>query len=1004
MAIDERACVVWGGDVVLARRQHYVSRKLGFDRVLSLPTLKSADLAVVNLECVIATSGQQGTDKGEGGPFYFRGRPELLRILAEAGVHVVTTANNHSGDYGTDALLEQLNRLRDAGFASAGSGVNIGTAFAPVICRAGNLNVALLSVDATQASFAATEERPGTAYLPLNAPDAWKTKLAPLIAEAKRQAHVVLVAVHWGPNYVNKPSDAARKIGRLLVDIGADAVLGASAHVLHGIEIHNERPIIYDAGNLLFDAIRQKPDDCGLFKLDVTSDGIRQLTFIPVAGWTGYSAERQGEDAREACRRYAEKCAELGTRLEGEDRLTITLKPEGRTPSTCEPAPRIAPDLGAASGKNDVSGLWRMGSVPHDAACQPVSIGPLTLVGLRVWPKLITTRQMLWIETFWRTDQRVDQDLRIDLRATPVDKSRMRAWGELTDHDPCDWLLPTSDWRPGEVYRDFYGLRPPYLDEWENVDLQVSVGLVSNTENFPAIKTGHMVRLAVPQEKLGRSADASQKASSSISGWTGKMIEEVTGGTWLVPPPEGWTAKSFSFSGELKLRPPSMYVAYNAADRAHHENYTSPTTETWDRHNRIPQLSKDKAAFCGALVGRAVPDAARDFPMLQVDDPLKAALKLGRAARDRFNGHVVGVTGTVGKSSTVAMIATMIGKERTLTTQGNFNTRVGTVLALSNLNSSYDAAVLEVAQSSLWMNSGPITRTVRPTAAIVTSIELSQPGSIIRTVEDVAEYKSRIFDGLTGPKIAVLPDYIKFFDKILGVASRHAARVVICGYSDKAEVRILSIDEDWDRTTIDLQLPSGRRQLVVPVLSQGMAENAVGAFTMLYAMGYDLDKSTAALAGYEPEKGRLQRHEVTLPEGGRVEIFDDSFNAEVTSMINGFRLLGKRQLPAGGRRVGVLGRIGYLGDRAPDMHESLAEPLIENKFDFIVTHGPEMVYLREKLPPSMLGEHFSDAKSLVNYLAAQLAGGDLVLIKGGQVDTDFGTVPDLLLSRLAPQS
>src|SRR5690606_6701889 len=129
--------IVWGGDVNLGRRQHYRTAELGPENILRIPALQAADLRIVNLECVIATQGEQGVRKGEDGPYYYRARPEMLRVLAATGVDMVATANNHSGDYGPQALMEQGRWLDALGIAHAGGGAHREAAFSPVIRRAG---------------------------------------------------------------------------------------------------------------------------------------------------------------------------------------------------------------------------------------------------------------------------------------------------------------------------------------------------------------------------------------------------------------------------------------------------------------------------------------------------------------------------------------------------------------------------------------------------------------------------------------------------------------------------------------------------------------------------------------------------------------------------------------------------------------------------------------------------------------------------------------------------
>ncbi len=116
--------VAFGGDVILGERQNALTGCSGPANALGgVPELAEADLAIVNLESVIATAGAP-VAKGTPFPFYFRGRPELLAVLVAAGIDVVCTANNHSGDFGTEALLEQVRLLDGMNFGHAGSGLN----------------------------------------------------------------------------------------------------------------------------------------------------------------------------------------------------------------------------------------------------------------------------------------------------------------------------------------------------------------------------------------------------------------------------------------------------------------------------------------------------------------------------------------------------------------------------------------------------------------------------------------------------------------------------------------------------------------------------------------------------------------------------------------------------------------------------------------------------------------------------------------------------------------
>lgn len=1011
-SLSTRPHAVWGGDVNLGRRQHYRGFEIGVDHVLDVPALKNADLGIINLECVVTHKGEQGVPKGEGGPYYYRARPEMLRVLTAANIDIVSTANNHGGDYGPEALLDQGRWLDAVGIGHAGSGKTFQDALKPVYRRAGDLNVAVFSLDATMPRFGATDTRPGIAYLPVSDPQGWLTQLAPLIATARKFAHVVLVAVHWGPNGAAEPGPAEKAAGRALIDAGADAVLGASAHVLQGIELHRGRPIIHDAGDLLFDSVRDDLGEGGVFRLELSPDGVESVAFVPVGIGFGFSRQLSGEEAVAASRRYAEKCAALGSHMAVQEsgEGLIRLSPPSRPRIHAMPAPQTRyrlDALDAADGNENPA--WRVAEVPEDARMSPVRLGLLTLLGARVSPPRIAKREMLWVETFWKTDEALNEDLRLDIQAVPLRPTRMPPWGRGMDHDPCDWNLPTSRWKPGVIYRDFYGLRPPYLKNWENIDLQLTVNIISAGIPAQPVPLPFVVKLAVPGKEQTSAASATAvptyrtefpdiiHACRPGQTWTAEQLEAVTGGKWLVRPPEGWFVRSIVAGAKHieMVDAPTLFVGHDSYDRVRHEQSKLPE-KNFDRHAII---RRHAPGLAGAMVRKPIPasELPVGFPILHVSDPIQAFIELGLAARQRYRGDVIAVTGTVGKSTTMAMLQTMLGgREHILASVDNYNSRVGAPAMMANLSPDHKAAVIEIAQSALWMKRGPITRLIRPTIALITEIGLSQTNVQVKSVEDVARWKARVFNGLTGSAIAVIGEHLACFDYIRQQAQRHAKRVVVFGRGDSAEIRIEQVDTDAEGSWVSLRLPEERLRFRVPLPGPGMVHNAVAALSVLYAQGHDVKAGTANLSTFQGGEGRLQKQVLHLNGGGTIHMIDDSFNAEVASMVNALSVIGDTPVAPGARKIAVLGRIVHLGELARALHESLAEPVLASGAELIVTHGDEMHFLRNVLPDSVLGQHFSDADSLVAYLRDILRDGDLVLIKGSRRNSDFGNVASLL--------
>ncbi len=1016
--------VAWGGDVNLGRRQHYRTAELGLENVLKVPSLQRADLRIVNLECVVTTLGEQGTEKGEGGPYYYRARPEMLAILTRSAVDIVATANNHSGDYGRAAVLDQAAWLQASGIEPVGTGENSEAAFRPLFRQLGAVELAVFNIDATQPRFAAGPDAAGSAYLSLADPALWFETLAPRIAEARLQADVVLVAVHWGDNRVAHPSAQKIAVGHAIIDAGADAVLGASAHVLQGIEIYKDRPILHDAGDLLFDAIGTGPVATGLFSLELSRDGVKTVVFTPLKGDFASTSQLEGVAAINASHDFASRCEALGTRLavtasgEGVLRLSPAARPQCvRGEGTIKPASRPQGDRIALSREAPLDAVWTPTVVPEDARIAPQLFGPLSLMGVRVWPRRLDRRQMLWVETFWMADRQLDEDIRIDIKAVPVRPGKMRPWGRAMDHDPCDWLVPTRAFRPGQLYRDFYGLRPPYLKDWENGELAVEIGIVSKRHVAPAIRLPIKVALSIAERPQPAQMSQDRRPSRArvyretfppeidacIKGqtWTADQLAAVTGGHWLVAPKPGWFVRSVirGLSHYPFTDAPTLYVASEFDHLAFHEQYSTARTGK-DTHGLI---ASNQHRLAGAIVTKPVAGLTGDFPLLQVRDPIKALIELGIAARSRFAGDVVAVTGTAGKSTTAAMIRSMLGEHRdVLVSYDNYNSRVGAPALLANLSPHHAAAIVEIAQSALWMQRGPVTRLIRPTIALITEIGWSQTDRRVRSVADVAGFKSRIFDGLSGKAVAILGDHLPCFDSVADKARAHARTLLVFGDGPSATMRILQRDMRAEGSTVTFQTPEALvGRLNVPLPGEGMIRNAMAALSVLYAMGHDVTQLQDGLLDLPPQTGRLQRFSLQLADGAAT-LIDDSWNAEVHSMLNAIAVLRNSVVERRGRRIAVLGRIVHLGDMSKALHQSLAEPLIKARPDLVVTHGDEMHHLREKLPAQLLGAHFSKAADLAAFLLDEIQADDVILVKGSRRDSDFGSVCDLIRKGSGP--
>ena len=289
-----------------------------------LPHLAQADLRIVNLECALTRHQKQWarTEK----MFHFRADPEAVRVLQAAHIDACTLANNHVLDYETQGLLDTLSVLENSGIHHAGAGVNANEASRPAIIEASGAEpsrVALLSYTDNEPEFAAGSEHPGTNYLKIALDEATMARIANDIAQAHAQgADLVVFSNHWGANFVERPSEEFRSFARRVIELGADIYHGHSAHICQGIEIHQDKPILYDTGNFIDDyAVHPllRNDRSCLFRLLFDQRRLCRIELLPVSLSVAQVALARDPEFDAIGERMLMLCAEFGTALTLQD-------------------------------------------------------------------------------------------------------------------------------------------------------------------------------------------------------------------------------------------------------------------------------------------------------------------------------------------------------------------------------------------------------------------------------------------------------------------------------------------------------------------------------------------------------------------------------------------------------------------------------------------------------------------------------------------------------------
>ncbi|MCE1225053.1 MAG: CapA family protein [Geobacteraceae bacterium] len=261
------------GDVMLGGRWEQQMAQDGYFHPFAkiAPELKKGDITLVNLEAPLTSRGKEFTDK----KYRFRVKPQAAAALKKAGITTVTLANNHSMDYGPQGLLDTLQQLDKAGIGHVGGGENLSAARKAVVYDIRGTKVALLGYSLTlPLEFWAGEKRVGTAPL-------MEKMVKDDIAAARKQATIVIVTAHWGEEGKIRLREYQPRLARMMIDAGADAVIGHHPHILQGIERYKRGIICYSLGNFAFAHKSKIADRTLLLRLHFDGDK-RTAELLPV--------------------------------------------------------------------------------------------------------------------------------------------------------------------------------------------------------------------------------------------------------------------------------------------------------------------------------------------------------------------------------------------------------------------------------------------------------------------------------------------------------------------------------------------------------------------------------------------------------------------------------------------------------------------------------------------------------------------------------------------------
>lgn len=254
--------------------------------------LTSADITAGNLEMPITKRGIPAEDK----TFVFKGAPEGLQGLKDAGIDIVSLANNHTLDQGVEGMLDTMKYLDEYGIKHTGAGNNADEAYTPIVQEVNGIKLAYFGITRVvpDTNWKANKYSAGLA-------EAYDPTLAiRAIEEAEKDNDITVVMIHWGKERQEKPEAYQLDLARKFIDAGADIIIGSHPHVLQGFEQYNGKWIAYSLGNFVFNSHpKGKQAETGVLGAVCDNEANCELSFYPMRIQNAQPTPIEGEEARE---------------------------------------------------------------------------------------------------------------------------------------------------------------------------------------------------------------------------------------------------------------------------------------------------------------------------------------------------------------------------------------------------------------------------------------------------------------------------------------------------------------------------------------------------------------------------------------------------------------------------------------------------------------------------------------------------------------------------------
>lgn len=362
----------------------------------------------------------------------------------------------------------------------------------------------------------------------------------------------------------------------------------------------------------------------------------------------------------------------------------------------------------------------------------------------------------------------------------------------------------------------------------------------------------------------------------------------------------------------------------------------------------------------------------KPYPYILVKSSLQAVKDIAEYYLEQLAIPVVGITGSVGKTSTKEMIAAVLSQKYcTLKTQGNFNNELGLPLTVFRLRDEHEMAVLEMGISDFG-EMHRLAKIARPDTCVITNIGLCHL-EFLKSRDGILKAKTEIFDFLKPEGHVILngdDDKLVTVDEVKGI------KPVFFGIENHSGIWADAIKpEGLKGISCCIHTEKGSFSVLIPIPGHHMVYNALAGTAVGLTYGLSLEEIKAGIESLQPVSGRFH-----IIETGKYTVVDDCYNANPVSMKASLDVL----TDAMGRKVAILGDMGELGENEVEMHREVGVYAASRNLDLLLCVGELSQYMAEAArhaAPAKIILHFATKEEMLKELPKLLQEGDTVLVK-----------------------